>query len=231
MDVKKDGGTWAWWPGGPKPVHDTMVRVSCAGSKELARSFRERKLFFFNDDKHFMKQENLTARRKGCDLTALMPPSSEGHFLETITWPQKDEASRVQSQPLTVHVWLNTLLSADLAITKRTASNQCTAFTISSSSDSLLEAGFSQQSFSCAILSAPWRHIGEAEVKLHSFLTSALDLLEWLTSFPRQIYPRVRTTVPNDYETEGGPRSGMDVKNKNILLLPGFEPRTVQPIA
>ena len=142
-----------------------------------------------------------------------MPQSSEGHFLETITWPKNDEASRVQSQPLTVHVWLNTLLSADLAITKRAASIQFTAFaTISSSSDSLLEAGFSHQSYSCAILSAPWRHTAEAEVKLHSFLTSALDLLESLTSFPRQLYPRYPMTM----KLGGPPRGGMDVTNKKI---------------
>jgi hypothetical protein len=71
------------------------------------------------------------------------------------------------------------------------------------------------------------KHIGKAEVKLHSFLTSALEVLEWLTSFPRE-----RTPVPNDYEAGWAPRGGMDVKNKNLLsALPGFEPRTVHPVA
>jgi hypothetical protein len=62
-------------------------------------------------------------------------------------------------------------------------------------------------------------------IELHSFLTSALDLLEWLISFPQQLHHR----EPHDYEAGWAPGGGMDVKNKNLLPLPGYEPRTVHP--
>jgi len=40
------------------------------------------------------------------------------------------------------------------------------------------------------------------EVQLHSFLTSALDGGEWLTSSAQLFYPRERTPVSNEQETE-----------------------------
>jgi hypothetical protein len=101
------GANSAWRRPGPQPVHDTMLRVLCAGSKELARSIKagNRWQTVYEAIEPYSQTKRL---RPHC----VMPQSSEGHFLETITWPQNDEASRVQSQPLTVHVWLNTLLSA-----------------------------------------------------------------------------------------------------------------------
>jgi hypothetical protein len=124
MDAMEDDGTLAWGRRGPEPVYDTTLRVLCVGSKELARSIKagNRWQTVYEAREPYSQTKRL---RPHC----VMPQSSEGHFLETITWPQNDEASRVQSQPLTVHVWLNTLLSADLAIAKRTASIHFVTFT------------------------------------------------------------------------------------------------------
>jgi hypothetical protein len=42
----------------------------------------------------------------------------------------------------------------------------------------------------------PWWHLGGAEVLLHSFLTSALDGDEWLTSHPDCFTPRKEPQYP-----------------------------------
>jgi len=49
---------------GPKPFTMRRYESRAPAAKNLRGNF------FFYDDKHFMKQEKLTARRKGCDLTA-----------------------------------------------------------------------------------------------------------------------------------------------------------------
>ena len=38
-------------------------------------------------------------------------------------------------------------------------------------------------------LPTPWRHMGGVEIQVHSFLTSALDEGEWLTSRPSCFIP------------------------------------------
>ena len=58
------------------------------------------------------------------------------------------------------------------------------------------------------------------EVWLHSFLTSALDRDEWLTSCPGLSAPLNR--APEPIWTSG--------EEKNMLPLPGFEPRTAQSV-
>jgi len=54
-------------------------------------------------------------------------------------------------------------------------------------------------------LSTAWRHIGEAEVQLHSFLTSALGV-EWLISCPDHFTPEKEPKYPSNRRL-GGPRS------------------------
>jgi len=81
-------------------------------------------------------------------------------------------------------------------------------------------------------LSIPWSRIGVVEAKLHPFLTSALDGGEWLTSQPGLFSPR---EIPY-YQFSIGlgvhqSRSGRCGEEKNLLPLPAFELRTVQPVA
>jgi len=71
----------------------------------------------------------------------------------------------------------------------------------------------------------PLRHTGGAAVLLHPFLTSALDGSELSTSCPVRFFPR------ND--PLSGPLSwtGRFGEKKYPVNLPGFENRTVQPVA
>jgi hypothetical protein len=76
-------------------------------------------------------------------------------------------------------------------------------------------------------LSTPWRRMGGVELKLHSFLASAPDGGEWSTSRP------VRFT-PGTHRIEDGwiPKWVWTFwRRENLLLLTGFAPRTVQPVA
>jgi len=53
---------------------------------------------------------------------------------------------------------------------------------------------------------------GGVEVQLHSFLTSALDCSEWLTSRPGRFTP-----VPIEQEAGVGPRAGLDILGKREM--------------
>jgi hypothetical protein len=69
------------------------------------------------------------------------------------------------------------------------------------------------------------------ELKLHAFLTLALDGGEWPASRP--LYPQRQSPwYPLDKEL-GGPqsRSGHGGKAKNSQTLPGLEPPIIQPVA
>jgi hypothetical protein len=80
-------------------------------------------------------------------------------------------------------------------------------------------------------LSTPRRHKGRVQVWIHSFLTLVLDGGEWLTSRPGRFTLGEERRHPLNTRL-AGPRSGPDVfgVEKNVLHLPGFEPRTIQPI-
>lgn len=68
-------------------------------------------------------------------------------------------------------------------------------------------------------VSTPWRHIGEEEVWLHSFLGSALDGGESKTSHSGRFTARKN---PSTLQIGGwmGPRADLDVvKNKQISFL------------
>ena len=70
-------------------------------------------------------------------------------------------------------------------------------------------------------------HIGEAEVQLHPFPSSAPDG-ELSTSPPSRLTPKEKQAPMNRLR---GPRSqsGRFWRKENISPLPEFEPRTVQP--
>ena len=74
--------------------------------------------------------------------------------------------------------------------------------------------------------------VGGVEVQLHSFLTSALDGGESLTSRSSRCALANEPRYPLNRRF-GGPRSRcrLFAKEKNILPLPGFEAEIVQPIA
>lgn len=76
------------------------------------------------------------------------------------------------------------------------------------------------------------RRVGEAELHLHSFLTSALDRSKWLTSRPDRFTPRKEPWYQFNMRL-GGPhsRSRRFWQDKYFLHLREFEPRTVQPLA
>jgi hypothetical protein len=67
-------------------------------------------------------------------------------------------------------------------------------------------------------MSAAWRHIGEAEVQLHSFLTSALGV-QWLISCPDQFTPEKEPKYPSNRRL-GGPQSQSRCfeEQKNLLI-------------
>jgi len=70
----------------------------------------------------------------------------------------------------------------------------------------------------------PWKHIGAVEVRIPSFLTSALDTGGQLNA-PVALSPLNRSMV--------GPlsRYGRSGEKKNLLNLPVTEPQTVQLVA
>jgi hypothetical protein len=71
-----------------------------------------------------------------------------------------------------------------------------------------------------------------SEVQLHSFFTSAVDGGEWSTSRLGYFMSGKEPRYPVDWR-RGGPQkqSGCCEAEKNILALPEFEPRIVQPVA
>jgi hypothetical protein len=78
-------------------------------------------------------------------------------------------------------------------------------------------------------LSVPWRLIGGVEVKLHTFLTSALVEGEWSTSHPGRFTPRKEPSYPLNRRLNGPQRrSGWFWTTENLLSVPGFTPQTIQ---
>jgi hypothetical protein len=77
-----------------------------------------------------------------------------------------------------------------------------------------------------------WRQRGAVEVYLYSFLTSALDGDGWSTPRPGRFTYRKEIRYPL-YGNLGGPQglSGRMRQEENMSHPPGFEPRTVQPVA
>ena len=67
----------------------------------------------------------------------------------------------------------------------------------------------------------------EIEVWLYS-LSSALDGGEWLTPRPGRFTPGKETRYPL-YRRLGGPQS-LSGRVRKFSLVPGFDPRTVQPV-
>jgi hypothetical protein len=66
----------------------------------------------------------------------------------------------------------------------------------------------------------------------HSLLTSALDADEWLTSRSGRFTPGNEPRQPLNRKLDGPQsRSGRFGEDTNLLPLPGFEPRTVRPVA
>ena len=76
-------------------------------------------------------------------------------------------------------------------------------------------AAYSLVTKAAFVLSIPWRHARGAEVQSHSFLTSALDGREWLTSSPGHFSSRKSRRYPLNRRL-GGPhnRSGRCRKRK-----------------
>jgi len=81
-------------------------------------------------------------------------------------------------------------------------------------------------------LSTHCRFTREAEVRLHSFLTSALDGSAWSASRPGYINPRQETWYRVTSWWLGKPQSWSGYNGEdNLLPLQGFEPRIFQPLA
>ena len=78
-----------------------------------------------------------------------------------------------------------------------------------------------------APLYTPWRHIGGVEVELHSFLASALRGREWFNFTLRLLDLQEITPVPIKWEGWVGPTAGLEVLEKSLLPLLGFEPRII----
>jgi hypothetical protein len=76
----------------------------------------------------------------------------------------------------------------------------------------------------------PWRRVGEVEIQLHAFLTSALDGGKWLASRPEE-------RAPGTHWIGGwvGPRAGPDavenIKKNNHILQTGKWTLVVQLVA
>jgi len=79
-------------------------------------------------------------------------------------------------------------------------------------------------------LYTPWRRTGEANVRLHSFLTSTLGV-SGQPHVSAALPPTPRKGTPASLEKEDGlrSRSGRFGAQKNLLLLAGFESRIVLP--
>jgi hypothetical protein len=72
------------------------------------------------------------------------------------------------------------------------------------------------------------------ELQLHSFFTLTLDGGEWPTSHPDNFTPGMNPGTHSVGGFGGGGaqwRSERIGEDKNPLLLPGFEPQFVQPVA
>ena len=73
---------------------------------------------------------------------------------------------------------------------------------------------------------------GETEVQLHSFLTLPLDGGEGSTSRPGQLNHATERRYPLNNRLDGTQSpSGRFGGETNVFSLPGFEHRTIQPVA
>jgi hypothetical protein len=72
---------------------------------------------------------------------------------------------------------------------------------------------------------------GETEVQFHSFLTLALDGGEWSTSRHGQLKPATERRYPLNNRLDGIQSPSGCFGETNVFLSPGFEHRTVQPVA
>ena len=70
--------------------------------------------------------------------------------------------------------------------------------------------------------------IGWVEVQFYPFMTTALEVGEWSAARPGRTLPPGKTRYPL-YRRLGGPQ-GRSGRAEN-LASPGFDPRTVQPVA
>jgi hypothetical protein len=77
-------------------------------------------------------------------------------------------------------------------------------------------------------LSKPWRPIQTAEVQLQSFLASAIEGGQWSPARPLSAGKEFRYPL-NTRMGGSHRRSGQFWRRKNILSLPKFQPRTLQP--
>ena len=76
----------------------------------------------------------------------------------------------------------------------------------------------------------PWKHIGEGEVQLHSYTTSALEGCEWSMPCPSHFTAGKETQYPL-FRRLGRP-CGRSEQVWKISPPPGFEePQTIQPVA
>ena len=73
--------------------------------------------------------------------------------------------------------------------------------------------------------------MGEGVVYLHSFLTSSLDVGGWSNSRAGRFIPGEEPRCSVNRRLDG-PQRGCERfrRRENLVLLPEFEPRTVQPV-
>jgi hypothetical protein len=75
----------------------------------------------------------------------------------------------------------------------------------------------------------PWRHIGEVEVYIHSFLISSLDVDKWSTSCPRRRTAEKGTRYPFIRRLDGSQRRFGWYGEAKYFRLPLFEKDSSKP--
>jgi len=64
-----------------------------------------------------------------------------------------------------------------------------------------------------------WRRIGGIKVQLHSYLTSALDVVKWAASLPGRFAPSQNAPGASSMEGCVGPTAGVDVEMRRDFCL------------
>jgi len=132
-------------------------------------------------------------------------------------------SSRLLSKTVKTNIWWTVILSAVLY--------GCETWSLTLREDRRLRV-FEQIS---ALLYRHWgsvqavRPIRGVEVYIYSFMTTALEWGEGSASRPGRSIPPGKTRYPL-YRRLGGPQ-GRSGQMRKISLPPGFDPRTVQPVA